>query len=126
MSLLLRWVLNALALLAIAYIAPSIGMLQGFHVEGFEAAAVAVLILSVLNLTVRPVLKLLALPISCLTFGIFTVVINALMMLLTSELVVGFTVGGFLNALVVSIIYAIFSALLNALFNKEKDEKKKD
>lgn len=124
MSLLMRWVLNALALLGIAYVAPSVGALQGFEVEGFEAAVVAVLILSVLNLTVKPILKLLALPVSCLTFGLFTLVINALMMLLTSELVIGFTVGGFWNALLVSIIYAVVSALLNALFNQDKEKKK--
>jgi putative membrane protein len=119
LRLLLRWMLNALALLAIAYVAPSVDMLQGFAVEGFEAAVVAVLILSVLNLTVRPILKLLAMPVSCLTFGLFSLVINALMMLLTSELVDGFDVGGFWNAVLVSIIYAVVSALLNALFNKD-------
>lgn len=124
MRVLLRLVLNALALLAIAYVAPSFGFLSGFHVEGFEAAAVAAVILAVLNLTVRPILNLLALPITCLTFGLFTLVINAGMMLLTSRLVVGFSVDGFWTALIVSIFYAIISALLNGLFNK--DDKKKD
>lgn len=124
MRLLLRLVLNAVALLIIAYLAPSLEILRGFSVEGFEAAAVAAIILSVLNLTVRPILKLLSLPISCLTFGLFTLVINALMMLLAGELVVGFSVGGFWNAFIASIIYAVISTMLNALFNK--DEKKKD
>lgn len=119
MSLLLRWVLNALALLAIAYMAPAVGILDGFQLAGFEAAIVATLILSVLNMTVRPILKLLAVPITCLTFGLFSLVINALMMLLTSRLVAGFVVGGFWNALIVSIIYATFSAVLNGLFNKD-------
>lgn len=123
MSLLLRWVLNALALLAIAYFAPTLGMLPGFEVRGFETAVVAVLILSVLNLTVRPILKMLTVPITCLTFGLFTLVINALIMLLTSELVSGFVVGGFINAVMVSIIYAILSALLNTLFIRDKDKK---
>jgi putative membrane protein len=119
LRLLLRWVLNALALLGIAYVAPSLGILRGFYVNGCEAAAFAVLILSLLNLTVKPIIKLLALPITCLTFGLFTLVINAVMMLLTSELVPGFRVGGFLNALVASVIYAVASALLNAIFNKD-------
>jgi putative membrane protein len=100
-------------------VAPSLGILRGFYVKGFEAAAIAVLILSLLNLTVKPIIKLLALPITCLTFGLFTLVINAVMMLLTSELVPGFRVGGFLNALVASVIYAVASALLNAIFNKD-------
>jgi len=125
MSLLLRWALNALALMGIAYLAPSIPLLSGFAVEGFEAAAVAVAILTLLNLTVRPILKLLALPITCLTFGLFTLVINALMMLLAGELVNGFTVGGFWNALVVSVIYAVASAIVNGLFGSDEKKKKK-
>ncbi|MFZ5815737.1 MAG: phage holin family protein [Bacillota bacterium] len=124
MRLLLRWAANALTLLGIAYVAPSLGILPGFSVEGFEAAAVAVVILSLLNLTVRPILKLLSLPITCLTFGLFALVINALMMMLTSHLVVGFTVGGFWNAVLASIIYAVASSLLHSLINKE--DKKKD
>ena len=123
MRVLLRLVLNTLALLAIAYVAPSLGILQGFHVENFEAAAVAAVILAVLNLTVRPILNLLALPITCLSFGLFTLVVNAGMMLLTSRLVIGFSVDGFWTALIVSIIYAVVSALLNGLLNKDDDKK---
>lgn len=123
MKLLVRLILNALILLGIAYVAPNLGILPGFSVTGFEAAVVAALLLSVLNLTVRPILKLFALPITCLTFGLFTLVINALMMLLTGELVTGFRVGGFGNAFVASIIYAVASALLNGMISDEKDKK---
>jgi putative membrane protein len=122
LRLLVTWVLNALALLGIAYAAPRLGILSGFRVDGFEAAAVAVAILAVLNMTVRPILKLLTLPITCLTFGLFTLVINALMMLLTEQLVSGFHVGGFVNAVVASVLYAIVSALLNAIFNPKEDD----
>nr|WP_245302400.1 phage holin family protein [Symbiobacterium terraclitae] len=120
--MLIRWALNALTLLGIAYVAPELGILKGFYVAGFEAAAVAVLLLSLLNLTVRPLLRMLTLPITCLTFGLFTLVINALMMMLTAELVAGFHVGGFRNALVVSVLYAVISAVLNGLVQGgEKD-----
>ena len=122
MRLLVRWFLNALALLGLSYGAHYLKILPGFRVEGFGAAVVAVAILSLLNLTVGPLIKLLALPITCLTFGLFTLVINALMMLLTSQLVVGFHVGNFVNAILASVIYAILSAILNALFNKEDDD----
>lgn len=122
MRLLVSWVLNAAALFGIAYFAPRLGILSGFYVEGFEAAAVAVLILTILNLTVRPILKLLSLPITCLTFGLFTLVINALMMLLTGNLVRGFVVGGFVNALVLSVLYAVASAILNGIFNSKEDD----
>jgi len=123
LRLLVSWVLNALVLLGLAYVAPRLGVLSGFAVEGFEAAAVAVAILAVLNLTVRPILKLLSLPITCLTFGLFTLIINALMMYLTGELVQGFIVGGPVNALLLSVVYAIASAILNGIFNPKEDDK---
>lgn len=122
MRLLFRWILNSVSLFGIAYFAPALGMLPGFHVEGFEAAVIAVAILSILNLTVGPILKLLTLPITCLTFGLFTLVINAGLMMLTARLVKGFEVGTFLNAVLASVIFAILSTILNMLFNAKKDE----
>lgn len=121
MRLLFRWVINALALYGIAYLAPQLGMLPGFTLAGFEAAAFAVAILAVLNLTIRPIIKLLTLPITCLTFGLFALVINALMMLITAEVVKGFDLGqpAFLNALIASIIFAILTAIANTLLFKE-------
>lgn len=123
LRLLVTWVLNALALFGIAYLAQQLPFLEGYHLAGFEAAAVAVAILAVLNMTVRPILKILTLPITCLTFGIFALVINALMMMLTDRLVVGFEVGGFLNAVILSILYAVASGILNGIFNPKEDDK---
>lgn len=124
MRLLITWVLNALAFLGIAYfLAPNVTFLSGYHVESFEAAAVAVAVLAVLNVTVRPILKLLALPISCLTFGLFALLINGAMLLVTDSLVKGFELGGLKNAVIVSVLYAVISAILNAIFNpKSKDD----
>lgn len=121
LRLLLRWLLNSAALFGIAYAAPRLGMLPGFEVTGFEAAVFAAAILGILNLTVGPILKLLTLPITCMTFGIFSLVINALLMLLTSRIVNGFAVGGFLNAVLASVIFSILTTILNMLFNPEKD-----
>lgn len=124
LRLLITWVLNALTLLGIAYFGPAVGILtEDFALDGFESAAIAAVILAVLNLTVRPILKLLTLPITCLTFGLFALVLNAAMMLLTARIVVGFNVGGWWNALVASIAFAVVSAVLNGIFNKEKDKK---
>jgi putative membrane protein len=119
--LLFRWAINALALYGIAYVAPELGMLPGFTLVGFEAAAFAVAILAVLNLTIRPIIKLLTLPITCLTFGLFALVINALMMFITAELVRGFDLGqpAFLNAVIASVIFAILTAIANTLLFKE-------
>lgn len=122
MRLLIRWVLNSVALFAIAYSAPQLGMLPGLRVEGFEAALVAAVVLGVLNLTVVPLIKLLTLPITCLTFGIFSLVINAGMMFLAARVVRGFEVATFLDAFLLSIIFAILSTILNMLFNPEKKE----
>jgi len=122
LGLLIRWALGALTLLAIAYAAPSLGILPGFHVAGFEAAIVATVVLSLLNLTVRPILRWLTLPITCLTFGLFALVINAAVMMLADALVAGFEVGGFRNALVVSVIYAVVTALLGGLVKRDKKD----
>lgn len=124
MTLLIRWLLNSLALWGIGHFAPKLGMLPGFTVGGFETAAVAVAILAVLNLTVKPILKLLTLPITCLTFGLFALVINAAMMLLTARLVRGFDLGqpAFLNAVLASVIFAILTAIINTFVSRE-DEK---
>lgn len=122
MRLLIRWLLNAATLFGIAYFAPTFGILHGFQVTDFSSALIAVVVLAILNLTVKPILKLLTLPISCLTFGLFSLVINTIVMLLTGQLVPGFIVGGFLNAFVASVLFAVISSLLNSLFNKDDDD----
>ena len=90
--MLLRWVINAAALILVAEIVP------GFHVDSFYHALVAALIIGLLNAIIRPVLILLTLPVNVLTLGLFTFVINALLLLLTSSFVRGFEVSGFFPA----------------------------
>lgn len=114
-----QWLVNAGTLLLLAWLAPQVGILPGFHVAGFIPALVAVLILGLLNITLRPLLKLLSLPITCLTFGLFSLVINAAVFYLAAELVTGFTVGGFLNAFVLALLYSLLSSIIyNALFKE--------
>lgn len=122
MRLFVRWVLNSLALFAIAYVSPKLGMLPGFRVDGFETAIFAAIVLGVLNLTVVPLIKILTLPLTCLTFGLFSLLINAFMMMVASQLVNGFEVDGFLDAFLLSIIFAILSTILNMLFNSDRDK----
>jgi putative membrane protein len=97
-TFLLRLALNALALLAIAYVVP------GIHV-GLISALVAALVLGAVNAVVRPVLILLTLPVTIVTLGLFLLVINAAMFGLVAWLVPGFVVHGFGAALVGSILY---------------------
>lgn len=103
MSILLRWFLSALTLFLVALLVP------GFHVAGLYAAFIAALILGLINAIIRPVLLILTLPINVLTLGLFTFVINALMLLLASSIVKGFDVDGFGPALVGALVITLIS-----------------
>ncbi len=102
-SLLLRWLLSALALLAVAYLYP------GVRVDSFLAAAVAALALGLVNAVIRPVLVLLTLPVTIVTLGLFLFVINAALFWLVAQVVKGFSVEGFLAALVGSLLYSLIT-----------------
>ncbi len=109
MMLLLRWVLNAAALLLVAYLYP------GVAVQSFFAALVAALVLGLVNALVRPVLVILTLPVTVLTLGLFLFVINALMFWLVANLVQGFQVSGFWAALLGSVLYSILTTIVGWL-----------
>ncbi len=108
-SLLLRWLLNALALLAVAYLYP------GVRVESFLSAALAALALGLANALIRPILVVLTLPVTIITLGLFLFVINALLFWLVAALISGFAVQGFLSALVGSILYSLITLVVSWL-----------
>ena len=115
LTLLARWIVNAAALLLVAYVYP------GVHVESFFTAAVAALVLGLVNAVVRPILVILTLPVTLLTLGLFLFVINALLFWLVAEIVRGFAVNGFLAALVGSILYSLITLLTSwILFSPRK------
>lgn len=103
-----KWILFALALILIAKIVP------GIKVEGFKTALFAVAIIGIVNMFIKPIISLLALPINLLTLGLFTLVINAGLFALSAYFVHGFNVGGFVPALLGSILFSIFSVIINA------------
>jgi putative membrane protein len=103
LTLLARWILNAAALLLVAYLYP------GVQVETFLAAVIAALVLGLVNAVLRPILVLLTLPATILTLGLFIFVINALLFWLVAEIVGGFRVTGFVAALVGSILYSVIT-----------------
>lgn len=109
MSLLLVWVINAVALLAVAYLIPSI------HVASFWAALIAALVLGLVNTLVRPVLVILTLPVTLLTLGVFILVINALLFWFVGSILQGFQVAGFGSAFLGALLYSIISCLLSWL-----------
>ena len=102
-NLLLVWLINALALLALPYVVPSV------HVDGFVTALVAALVLGLVNTLVRPVLVLLTLPVTLVTLGLFIFVINGLLFWMVANLLEGFHVAGFWSAVLGAIVYALIS-----------------
>jgi putative membrane protein len=110
----LLWILNAVALLAVTYLMPSI------QVSGFGTALVAALVLGFINTLVRPVLAILTLPITVLTLGIFYLVLNGLLFWLASALLPGFDVAGFGSALIGAILYGVITWALSALIPNSK------
>jgi len=109
MTLLLIWILNAVALLIVAYILP------GITVGSFFSALIAALVLGLLNTLVKPVLVLLTLPITVVTLGLFLLVINALVFWLAGSVLKGFHVEGFWWAMLGALVYSLISGLLSRL-----------
>jgi putative membrane protein len=112
-GLLIRWLILTLAILAAAYV------LEGVEVSGLPAAVFAALVLGILNALIRPVLLLLTLPLNILTLGLFTFVINGLLLLMVSEVIGGFAVEGFLPAVIGSLIISLVSWALTSLVSDE-------
>ncbi len=101
MGILINWIVSAMVVFSIAYIMP------GVRVADFTSALVVALVLGIINAFLKPVLLILTLPINLLTLGLFTFVLNALLILLVSKIVPGFVVDGFLTALIFGIILSI-------------------
>lgn len=110
MKILLKWLINALALLGIAY------LLRGISVSSFYTALVAALVLGLINALVKPLLILLTLPVNILTLGLFTFVINALLFWFASTIVKGFVVADFAAAFWGALCLSIVSWLTHVLF----------
>ena len=109
MRILLRLLINALAVFVAAYVLP------GVIVDGPLTALIVAVVLGVVNTFLKPVLVILTLPITFVTLGLFLLVINGALVLLVSELVPGFVVDGFLWALLFSLVVSLVGSFLNAL-----------
>ncbi|OGV77119.1 MAG: hypothetical protein A3I83_05910 [Methylotenera sp. RIFCSPLOWO2_02_FULL_45_14] len=114
MKLLLVWLLNALALLAVAYFVPNI------HVAGFTAALVAALVIGLVNMLIRPIFVILTLPITILTLGLFILVINGVLFYAVGHWLQGFEVRTLMAGIIGAIVYSVFSWLLTAIFIEDK------
>jgi putative membrane protein len=106
LRVLLQWILNALALLVVSH------FVQGFDVSSFVSALIAVIVIGLLNATLGLMLKFITLPLGILTFGLFFLVINAVILYFSAKFVPGFAVttwkAAFLGALALAVIHMLF------------------
>jgi putative membrane protein len=109
MRLLLTWIINAAALMALPYLMHSV------TVTDIGTALIAALVLGLVNTLIRPVLVLLTLPVTFLSLGLFILVINGFLFWVVAQLVGGFHVEGFLSAMLAAILYSVISWALSTL-----------
>lgn len=111
-GLIIRWVISAIALFITASLAQMMGI--AIILTGAIPAFIAILVLTIVNALIRPLLVLLTLPLNCLTLGLFTILINALMFWLAGSVgIKGFKVDGILAALFGSIVMSLISGIAN-------------
>lgn len=112
--LLLKWALNSFALFFV------MKMISGIQIDRFQDLLLATLVIGLLNVFLRPVIILLTLPVTLLTLGLFTLVINGLIFYMAANLVPGFHVAGFGSAFIAALLFSLFSSVLNLLFGTKK------
>ncbi len=115
MRLLIKWLIFSFAIYAAAYL-----LQPGIMVADFTTALVAAVVLGLINVVIAPILLILTLPINILTLGLFTFVLNALLVMLAGNLIPGFTVGGFWYALLFSLIVSVINSVLSTLVGAKK------
>lgn len=109
MKILINLVLSAVAVFIASYILP------GVHVASFTSALIAAVVLGVINAVLKPILLILTLPINILTLGLFTFVLNAVLIMVAAAIVPGFSVDGFIWALILSVVLTIINSVLHTL-----------
>ena len=112
MVLLVRWILFALAIVFVAWLVP------GIEVENFQSAMLVTVIIALINIFIRPLIVFITLPINILTLGIFTLVINALLLMLAGYLAPGVDVEGFLSAFIGSVVLAFLGLIIMVTIDK--------
>ncbi|GLU42631.1 phage holin family protein [Allomuricauda sp. NBRC 101325] len=114
MKLILRLLLNAIAVVILSYILPGVG------VDSMMTAIIVAVVLSVLNFLVKPILVILTLPITILTLGLFLLVINAIIILFAANLIDGFQVVSFWWAVIFSLLLSVLQAILHSVLKEDQ------
>lgn len=112
--LVLKWALNCFALFMVMKLIP------GIQIDRFQDLLLATLVIGLLNVFLKPIIVLLTLPVTVMTLGLFTFVINALIFYLAAHLVPGLHVTGFGSAFIAALLFSLFSFVLNMLFGTTK------
>lgn len=106
MKIIAHFLISALAIWVADY------LLSGVNISSVQTLVVLVIVFGIVNITIRPILKLITLPLTIITLGLFSVVLNAFLVLLVAKVVPGFTVDGFLTAVYFSIILSLVHLVL--------------
>ncbi len=114
MKFIIRIILTAILVLVIAHFMP------GVVVANFTTAIIVAVVLGLLNLFIKPILVILTLPVTFITLGLFLLVINAVMILLCTQIVGGFAVASFWTAFLFSIVLSISQSILFSISNGDK------
>jgi len=109
MKFIVKILINALAVAIAAYVIPNVAL------DSFFTAVIVAVALGVINTFIKPIVNIFALPINLLTLGLFSIVINAAFILLVSRFIDGFEVGGFVTAIIFSLVLSLISSILGIL-----------
>ena len=111
-GIVVRWLILTAAIMFASY------LISGIHISGFFSAFFAAAILGILNVFFRPILFILTLPINIMTLGLFTFLLNALILKMASGVIPGFEVHGFWSAVFGALVISAFNWILNSLINE--------
>jgi putative membrane protein len=109
----MNWIINIIIRALILLITSSI--IPGFRINSYMTALIVALVLGILNTFLKPVLLFFTFPLNILSLGLFTFIINAILLILSSKLVEGFKIDSFMTAILASIVISIMSVILNRL-----------
>lgn len=114
MKLILRLLLNALAVVILSYVLPGVG------VDSITTAIIVALVLSILNFVVKPILVILTLPITIITLGLFLLIINAIIILIAADFISGFHVTSIWWAVIFSLLLSFLQSILHSILKEDK------
>ncbi|WP_159019304.1 phage holin family protein [Algibacter sp. L3A6] len=114
MNIIIKLLVNAIAVFVLA------NVLSGVQVDGYLSAIIVALVLSILNLLIKPILVIFTLPVTVITLGLFLLVINGVIILLADEFISGFSVDNIWWAILFSVLLSILQSILQSFFTTDK------